>query len=176
MYDEIPDLKPEHVPAYARSYVDKGPLSVKEYADWLKALREEKGLTLASLSELTGYSTSHLSQVETGKKKNMPTPEFLEKLAAPFGVRYSDLLSLAGYTDLAEGVKLREAEEIFTYSGELTEQGKLIERMDIKNALTQIEIILYNGHELSREDRQRILDVLKALFPDYQKPPATDEE
>lgn len=29
----------------------------------------------------------------------------------------------------------------------------------------------YNGNPLTYQDRQRILDVLKALFPDYQQPP-----
>ncbi|MEK3875162.1 helix-turn-helix domain-containing protein [Paenibacillus sp. FSL M7-0420] len=167
-YDSL-DLKPEHVPASARAHVDSGPLDVKTYGEWLKALREERGLTLAALGELTGYSTSHLSQVETGKKKYLPAPEYLEKLAPALNVGYSDLLQLAGYDDLAKGVRLREAQEIFG-DADLTDSENIAEIVDLRKLLTRetSPFPIYNGHKLSRQECQQILGVLQAIFPQYQ--------
>jgi len=233
MKDDL-DLKPEHVPAYALPHVKSGPLSVKEFGAWLKALREEKGLTLSVLGELTGYSTSHLSQVETGKKKNMPSPEFLEKLAEPLGVNYSDLLHMAGYEDLAKGVRLREATKDFQSldneeeitrrimnivnevkkRAHLYNDGVAFENLlracsltintegigsfeTLKDKINSLSLetkhslyaelipwsskflrpeliyllksddVTYNGHQLTDQDKRRILDMLKALFPEY---------
>lgn len=201
--DDVPsDLKPKDVPAYALPYVKKGPLSVKEFGEWVKALREEKGLTLTQLGDMIGYSNPYLSQIETGKKKKMPSPELLEKLAKPLGVNYSDLLFMAGYDDLAKGVRLREAQAEFQgdidnlfndegsveiifkenrYENVRDANGATIQYVipneelvrrffDIRYLLTKREKAYYNGHLLTDQDRKRILDVLKALFPEYQEP------
>lgn len=130
------------------------PLSVKEFGDYLKNLREEAGLTLARLGAMTGYSTPHLSQVETGKKKHIPTPEYLEKIAKPLRVRYVDLLQLAGYSDLANGISAREVREDAP--------------PDLKSLLEYGALSTYNGHDLTAQDRKRILTVLEALFPEYE--------
>lgn len=50
----------------------------------LKAAREEKGLSLAALSELTGMDTSALSKLETGQRPN-PTVETLVRYAEAVG-------------------------------------------------------------------------------------------
>jgi transcriptional regulator with XRE-family HTH domain len=50
----------------------------------LKALRVQKGLTLAELSELTGISPSTLSRLESGGRR--PTLELLLPLARTYGV------------------------------------------------------------------------------------------
>jgi DNA-binding XRE family transcriptional regulator len=46
----------------------------------LKAAREEKGLSLADLTELTGMDRSALSKLETGQRPN-PTVETLARYA-----------------------------------------------------------------------------------------------
>lgn len=187
------DLEPEDVPAYALPYVKRGPLNVKEFGEWLKALREEKGLTLAELSEKTGYSTAYLSQVENGKKRNMPTPEYLEKMASHLGVKYSELLHMAGYEDMANGIKLKELEKEF--EKEFVSSFKSIdedgifdlaytsEQFKLFEHITDLRLFLlsnygskdgggyiapkYNGRYLSDEDRKRAIQVLDALFPEY---------
>lgn len=172
--DEL-NLKPEDVAASALPYVKSGPLGVKEYGEWLKALREEKGLTLSALGELTEYSTPHISQIETGKKKKMPAPAYLEKLAGPLGVDYSALLSMAGYDDLAKGVRYREAQEDF--SDEDFDLIALKKQVKFLEGITDIKTFLerkapphptYNGHKLTEQDRKRILIILEQLFPKYQ--------
>ncbi|MDK1472539.1 XRE family transcriptional regulator [Streptomyces sp. 549] len=56
----------------------------------LRALRQERGATLAQLSELTGISLSTLSRLESGRRK--PTLELLLPLAKAHGVQLDELV------------------------------------------------------------------------------------
>ncbi|MFI7277010.1 helix-turn-helix domain-containing protein [Streptomyces sp. NPDC049879] len=56
----------------------------------LRALRLERGLTLASLSGTTGISQSTLSRLESGQRR--PTLELLLPLARTYGVPLDDLV------------------------------------------------------------------------------------
>jgi transcriptional regulator with XRE-family HTH domain len=56
----------------------------------LRALRTERGLTLAALSETTGISVSTLSRLESGQRR--PTLELLLPLARVHGVALDDLV------------------------------------------------------------------------------------
>jgi DNA-binding XRE family transcriptional regulator len=57
-----------------------------ELFEQLKAAREEKGLSLADLTELTGMDRSALSKLETGQRPN-PTLETLVRYAEAVGKR-----------------------------------------------------------------------------------------
>jgi len=52
----------------------------------LKATREQKGLSLADLTDLTGMDRSALSKLETGQRPN-PTVETLARYAEAVGKR-----------------------------------------------------------------------------------------
>ncbi|GGP43920.1 helix-turn-helix domain-containing protein [Streptomyces abikoensis] len=56
----------------------------------LRALRHERGVTLARLSETTGISLSTLSRLEGGQRK--PTLELLLPLAKAYGVQLDELV------------------------------------------------------------------------------------
>ncbi|MFI9100106.1 helix-turn-helix domain-containing protein [Streptomyces fildesensis] len=56
----------------------------------LRALRQDRGTTLAQLSEMTGISLSTLSRLESGKRK--PTLELLLPLAKAHGVALDELV------------------------------------------------------------------------------------
>lgn len=56
----------------------------------LRALRRERGATLAQLSERTGISLSTLSRLESGQRK--PTLELLLPLAKAHGVQLDELV------------------------------------------------------------------------------------
>jgi transcriptional regulator with XRE-family HTH domain len=56
----------------------------------LRALRRERGATLAQLSEVTGISLSTLSRLESGQRK--PTLELLLPLARAHGVQLDELV------------------------------------------------------------------------------------
>lgn len=70
-----------------------------QFGSYIKELRKKKGLTLASLSALSGVSHPYLSQIENGKLKNFPSPEILIKISEPLDVRYEKLLKAAGHLD-----------------------------------------------------------------------------
>ncbi|MFJ6213878.1 helix-turn-helix domain-containing protein [Streptomyces sp. NPDC092296] len=56
----------------------------------LRALRRERGTTLAALSGTTGISVSTLSRLESGQRK--PTLELLLPLAKAYGVQLDELV------------------------------------------------------------------------------------
>ncbi|MCC3775824.1 helix-turn-helix domain-containing protein [Streptomyces sp. UNOB3_S3] len=56
----------------------------------LRALRHERGVTLARLAETTGISLSTLSRLEAGQRK--PTLELLLPLAKAYGVQLDELV------------------------------------------------------------------------------------
>jgi len=63
---------------------------------FLRALREDKGLTLRAAESSTGISNAYLSQLE-GDKIKQPSPVILHKLSDLYEVSYTALLRLAGY-------------------------------------------------------------------------------
>jgi transcriptional regulator with XRE-family HTH domain len=63
---------------------------------FLKAAREQSGLTLRAVEQETQVSNAYLSQLESNKIKR-PSPTTLYKLATLYDVLYNDLLLLAGY-------------------------------------------------------------------------------
>ncbi|NUQ64555.1 MAG: helix-turn-helix transcriptional regulator [Pirellulales bacterium] len=78
--EELPEL-------IARHYERMAALDqVDELLRKLKAAREEKGLSLADLTELTGMDRSALSKLETGQRPN-PTVETLVRYAEAVGKR-----------------------------------------------------------------------------------------
>lgn len=68
----------------------------KSLGQFLKALREDKGLTLRAAEDATGISNAYLSQLESDKIKQ-PSPVVLHKLSELYKASYSALLRLAGY-------------------------------------------------------------------------------
>ena len=65
-------------------------LELHQAMAWLKKEREKQGMTLASLSELTGIDQGALSRLETGKNDN-PTYDTISRVAAALGkvIRWS---------------------------------------------------------------------------------------
>ena len=77
---ELPDL-------IARHHRRTGAIDqLEELLKQLKTAREEKGLSLADLTELTGMDRSALSKLETGQRPN-PTIETLTRYAEAVGKR-----------------------------------------------------------------------------------------
>jgi transcriptional regulator with XRE-family HTH domain len=63
----------------------------------LRALRQERGATLADLSASTGISVSTLSRLESGGRR--PTLELLLPLARAYGVALDDLVDVPAPAD-----------------------------------------------------------------------------
>jgi transcriptional regulator with XRE-family HTH domain len=67
-----------------------GAASLASVGPRLRALRMERGTTLAALSEITGISTSTLSRLESGGRR--PTLELLLPLARAYQVSLDELV------------------------------------------------------------------------------------
>lgn len=68
----------------------------------IKLSRSSKGMTLSSLSEKTGLSSSYLSMVESEKRK--PTLESLEKISSSLNIPLPLLVFLAAEKDELKGL------------------------------------------------------------------------
>jgi DNA-binding XRE family transcriptional regulator len=77
---ELPELIARHEERQAT--LDQ----LNDLVQQLKAAREEKGLSLADLTQLTGMDRSALSKLETGQRLN-PTIETLVRYADAVGKR-----------------------------------------------------------------------------------------
>ena len=78
--EELPDLIERHHERMAA--LDQVDMLLKQ----LRAAREDKGLSLADLTELTGMDRSALSKLETGQRAN-PTVDTLVRYAEAVGKR-----------------------------------------------------------------------------------------
>lgn len=159
----------------------------KEFGQYLKSLRERRGLTMRKLDQLSGVSHSYISQMERGER-GVPKPDILKKLAGPLGVDYSELMYKAGHINTPmywllddEEVdeelnknKLKRLVDWLEDDNESLEEKKIsladwLTDDDPPTELTdflQQPGITYNGRQLDDQDRSRILDMLAVLFPD----------
>jgi DNA-binding XRE family transcriptional regulator len=78
--EELPDLVARHQERMTALDQMQGVVTQ------LKAAREEKGLSLSEMTELTGMDRSALSKLETGQRPN-PTIETLVRYAEAVGKR-----------------------------------------------------------------------------------------
>jgi len=82
--DQVAQELPELITRHSERLVALDQLT--ELIQKLKAAREEKGLSLADLTRLTGMDRSALSKLETGQRLN-PTVETLVRYADAVGKR-----------------------------------------------------------------------------------------
>jgi DNA-binding XRE family transcriptional regulator len=86
MYKQIREQVAEELPKLVARHRER--LATLDQLDallrQLKAAREERGLSLADLTELTGMDRSAISKLETGQRSN-PTVETLVRYAEAVG-------------------------------------------------------------------------------------------
>jgi transcriptional regulator with XRE-family HTH domain len=70
------------------------------FGDYIAYLRKEQDKTIEEISASTGLSVLYLRNVESGRQ--IPTREELEKLAAPLGTTFKNLLFQAGYVEVKD--------------------------------------------------------------------------
>ena len=71
-------------------------MNKQKLGQFLRTIREGKGLTLRAVETASGISNAYLSQLE-GDKIKQPSPVVLHKLSEVFEISYARLLNLAGY-------------------------------------------------------------------------------
>lgn len=69
---------------------------MEKLGDLLKKKREDTGLTLRKVEEITEISNAYLSQLENNKITK-PSPTILKKLSEVYDASYHRLMTIAGY-------------------------------------------------------------------------------
>lgn len=135
----------------------------------LKKLRKEKGISIRKAGELSNISHAYISQIENGKR-DIPKPELLKKLSKALGIEYLDLMVKAGYLSEKERLEAFISED-FNIDDDIVYQRVLADRKhnDLYSLLKSTESVTINSHELATEEKEKILDLLKVIFPEYTK-------
>jgi transcriptional regulator with XRE-family HTH domain len=118
-----------------------------EFGQYLKKLRQDKSLTLVELADLTDFSNAYLSQIENGKRG--ASIELLEKLSEPLGVPLFTLLEKA--FEIKNDKKILPERDLHEYN--------------LANLLQNKKVNL-NHHELTDEERKKIVELLYVIFPE----------
>ncbi len=113
----------------------------------LRSLRDNRGLSLRDVEELTGLSNGYLSLLENDKVKQ-PKPPVLYKLAEALSGSYPDLMERAGYASAADDQRVGRSAlpPVVAFKGaeKLTDQ----QRKEVQ------DFIYFKLQQLSRERRQ----------------------
>ncbi|MDR7079738.1 transcriptional regulator with XRE-family HTH domain [Neobacillus niacini] len=129
---------------------------VKDFGNYLRELRHKQGLTIKSLSSLSGVSTPYLSQLENGKR-GIPSKDILKKLSDQLNVNYQKLLERAGY------LKYRDLRNNLVHAG----LDEFLETNNIEEFIQQtivylLEIIkgqLAEGN-ITKEKKEKLINIL----------------
>ena len=145
----------------------------KNFGEFLKKLRLDRGMTLRDVEKKTGISNAYLSQIENNKR-GMPHSRTLEALAPAFGLTLLDLVALLSDEDdpnrtlfSTKGDKLRgeftkilgepsisyEFREIMTWEQIFYHIGMLAGRNDyddIQTRLKEVEAELIERDQVSK--------------------------
>ncbi len=99
---------------------------MENYGEYIKALRESKGLTLREVEKKTEISNAYLSQLESSKIKQ-PSPTTLYKLAELYGVKYEVLMEKVGYPvpQASKPVSAKKAESVSHRLGNVSKDEEM---------------------------------------------------
>lgn len=81
------------------------------FGAYLRALREEKKLSVNQLAMYSEVSAAGISRIENGKR-GIPKPPTIKKLAGALKVPYEEMMQAAGYIEEASPVHLMKEEEM----------------------------------------------------------------
>lgn len=164
---------------------------MNDFGNYLRKLRGKR--TLREMEQLTGLSHSYLHTLEKGidprsKKERKPTPEVLQKLASTLSIDYYELLEKAGYVnkndffiqETSEVVKLHTGNELANrdahyptlsenslHAREISQETESY--LDDLSIFLNKDVITYYGHLLTKEERDKISEMLERMFPQYVK-------
>jgi len=114
------------------------------FGQYVRSLREGRGLTQRALSQAVGFkSLAHLSDIESGKRN--PAKETLPKFAKALGVSLSDLEShdTRGPIEAAKALFARKPEMVGAFlkiieAAKKMDAGELVERVTQKPAKPEV--------------------------------------
>jgi len=136
-------------------------LDKKEFGEYIRNLRNERGLKIRQVELYSGVSNSYLSLLENGKR-DIPSPDILKKLARVYKVSYADLMKKAGYIDYTidddeSGMLVKETNTKYKTENDifirlkrgLVKEGIINESDGIDDET--LELILKHGEEAAKE-------------------------
>ncbi|MCM3148351.1 helix-turn-helix domain-containing protein [Bacillus pumilus] len=95
------------------------------FGAYLRALREEKKLSVNQLAMYSEVSAAGISRIENGKR-GIPKPPTIKKLAGALKVPYEEMMQAAGYIEEASSVhQLKEEETALSKIKEAAAQYEL---------------------------------------------------
>lgn len=174
------------------------------FGEYIKSKRKEKGLSLREVSKRSGISHPYLSQLENERSKKptpetikkiskglevpyMDLMEkadvidlkdwYLEKLKNPYSKNEFDDLLIAkskGYSSVGEMRDQQNELSKILSIGYAIRDLKVFLKLNVEDEIGSIIYPVYNGHKLTKDECQRILDVLVAIFPEYSKEKGED--
>lgn len=116
------------------------PTIVVAFSKQLRALRNERGLSLMKLAALAETSYNHIGKLERGETE--PGLGIVEKLASALGVRMSALLSESQPPKDTIGILRNQARE---------QLNEIIERADRTTLLMLCQLASHVGSSLARK-------------------------
>lgn len=134
--------------------------------DNIKSIREEKKLGLNETAKLAGISPSYLSDIEKGNKTN-PSMEVLQRIADALDVSIKEFFK----SEPASQQQLKEWDDKYNPNGELAEQVKFIESLQLgtpeqalKFILSQPNFMAYGGYNLDDLSEEEIMDLANDML------------
>ena len=117
------------------------------FGDYMRKLRQRKGVSLKKVEAATGISNAYISQLENGKRRRIPHPDKLKVLANYYNVSVQQLLEKAGYVE-DKDIELTEEQKIektfqhaindprFHYSGTMINADNI--PLDVKKFVNEL--------------------------------------
>jgi HTH-type transcriptional regulator, competence development regulator len=119
----------------------------KSFGEFLRALRQARGLTLRQVEEQIRVSNAYLSQIERGER-GIPNLKILNKLAEVYGVSVEELAAAAKKETEGKSVtaEISAPDEAFVSRG--------YERLSKENKQHLTEFLAYLLHKEQRKSRR----------------------
>ncbi|TMQ91737.1 helix-turn-helix transcriptional regulator [Actinomadura soli] len=76
---------------------DDAPSAADEFRKYIRARREELGLSIRQVAKKAGLDSGGLTTIENGRTVHSPRPETIRRLAYALDVPVTELLSRIGY-------------------------------------------------------------------------------
>ncbi|MBB3132153.1 SOS-response transcriptional repressor LexA [Paenibacillus rhizosphaerae] len=103
------------------------------FGEFLRKLREQKGLSLNQLAAKSGVSNAQISRIENGLR-DTPRPDTIKKLAEGLNISQTELMEKAGYFEGFEDTKKAAVLNYFSTHEEIDKTlQNLISRFDHNN-------------------------------------------
>jgi len=126
--------------------------------EYIKKIREEKGLSINQLALYSDVSAAHISRIERGLRE--PSPEILKKLSQALKVPYEELMAAAGYLDEIEQNNIVAEQKI---AEAIADDPELLEFWEELTKRDDLQLLFKQVRDLSPQTIKRIIKYIKIV-------------